>query len=392
MKSFNYCRFITICAVICSFGIGAVEHASKLSSYSPEDLYMLGKNKRMQGDYKRALPYFRAAFARDPQHRQAHIELATSYLACENFVRGFDLLHSYVSSSLPADKLWRGENLDGKSIAVYASHWGIGDDIMFSRYLRCLKEAGAHVTLVVPEKLQRLFTFNLHVDSIHVENLTVSIQADEIYFDGTSLLCRNAVDGFDYHAHIMSLPKLCKVRKANVPSEPYFAVDKKLYEKYKNICAQDNNFKVGICWYGAERRDAQLQQRSMNLHDLAPLLSQPGITFYSLQYGKAHAASNIIAFDDFDMSEGAFMDSIALMKNLDLVITIDTSVAHLAGALGVETWVMLPRAADWRYAAHDSECLWYPTMRLFKQPVAGDWQSVVNAIVDLLHNKQKRSL
>ena len=375
-------------ALLCISPIFAEERSPKLSHYSSEDLYMLGKNKRMEGDYKKALPYFRAALAQDPQHRKAHIELATSYLACENYVRGFDLLDSYVSSSIPTDKLWRGQNLENKRILVYTSQWGIGDDIMFSRYLRCLKEMGAHVGLVVPNDLQKLFSFNIHVDSIQIENLTVNIEADEIYFSNNIALLRREISGYDYYTHLMSLPKLCKIRKSDIPSEFYFSVNAQLYDKYAAVCRHDKNLKVGLCWRGAERHDKQLQQRSINFEYLKPLLQCKDITFYCLQQGDAlkelcdaPEASIMRIFDDFDQESGSFMDTAALMRNLDLVITVDTSIAHLAGALGIKTWVMIPYAADWRYAAHSTTCPWYPTMRVFKQKTAGDWNSVVKDVI-----------
>ena len=383
---------ISLCALTFSVSLFCVaDRPLKMSDLSAHDLYILGRNKRIEGDYRKALPYFKTALARDPQLRKAHIELATAYLACENYMRGFDLLDSYVSTSLPTDKLWRGENLAGKRILVYLSQWGVGEDIMFARYLRCLREAGAHVGVAVPERLQRLFSFNLHVDSIQIQNLSLTIEADEIYFNG-SVLFRNDIPGYDYYTHLMSLPKLCKIRKTHIPCEPYFSVDAELSDKYAHACAHDRNIKVGICWHGADRNDEQLRQRSMQLKNLIPLLSRPHVTIYCLQQGPAAEeindmpeARDVRRFDNFDQEAGAFMDTAALMKNLDLVITVDTSIAHLAGACGVKTWVMLPHAAEWRYAPHNEHCDWYPTMRLFKQHTPGDWDSVVSSIMEELN-------
>ena len=171
--------------------------------------------------------------------------------------------------------------------------------------------------------------------------------------------------------------------------------DEKRQGKWADALASNQtNKRVGICWRGAQRQGQNLDQRSMNLEELKPLFNLPNTQYYNLQHTCTKqeqnilAENNVICFNDLD-ADGAFVDTAAIIKNLDLVITVDTAIAHLAGGLGVPVWVMLNAVPEWRYCMGQNigdQCTpWYKTMRLFKQTQATHWGSVIQNIINELY-------
>jgi ADP-heptose:LPS heptosyltransferase len=201
---------------------------------------------------------------------------------------------------------------------------------------------------------------------------------------------------FDVYLEIISLPCILKTRLDTIPCAiPYLYGDEQLTEDWKKELAPDKNFKIGICWQVNENCSSlatrtMAAQRSIKLKQLIPLCTIPGTTIYCLQKFSGTEQLDdlpnevkIITFDgDFDQSNGRFMDTAAVIKNLDLVITVDTSIAHLAGGLGVDTWLMRSSPTDWRWLMNRTDSPWYPTIRLFKQPTHGDWETMVQEIVE----------
>ncbi|MDR3550757.1 MAG: glycosyltransferase family 9 protein, partial [Candidatus Babeliales bacterium] len=168
-----------------------------------------------------------------------------------------------------------------------------------------------------------------------------------------------------------------------VPAEiPYVQINQQLVDRWHDRLSSDQNFKIGICWHG---NTIHGQEKFMPLSYFAQLAQLPHVSLYSLQ--QHHGLDQLDAIEDknliktFDSNFDAvpFTDTAAVMKNLDLIITIDTSIAHLAGALGVPVWVILPQNADWRWMIDRSDSPWYPTMKLFRQKQPG-WQEVINKI------------
>ncbi|MDZ4129419.1 MAG: hypothetical protein U1E02_35420, partial [Hydrogenophaga sp.] len=162
-----------------------------------------------------------------------------------------------------------------------------------------------------------------------------------------------------------------------------------------NDFATDTQFKIGISWQAQMYQDEATGKpipcsRSIPIEKIKKLLEEfPFVSFYNLQKNAACSAlanhPNFHTFNDsFDKTNGRFMDTAAVMKNLDLVLTIDTSIAHLAGALGVPTWTMLRQSADWRWFIEREDSPWYPTMRLFRQKKEGDWDAVIQNIINEL--------
>jgi len=192
----------------------------------------------------------------------------------------------------------------------------------------------------------------------------------------------------------MSLPLYFNTKKDTIPASiPYIYADQKLVEEWHDKLAHDKNFKIGICWQGNAHYSTQFLRRavaakSCHASTFAPLASIEGISLYSLQKMNGHEQlsnlpDGLIINDfgpDFDESHGRFMDTAAVMKNLDLVITIDTSISHFAGALGVPVWILLPHPADWRWMLDTNDTPWYPNARLFRQPKLGDWKSAIEQV------------
>ncbi|HXW86097.1 MAG TPA: hypothetical protein VEK38_02000, partial [Candidatus Bathyarchaeia archaeon] len=198
---------------------------------------------------------------------------------------------------------------------------------------------------------------------------------------------------------LMSLPLLCNTTVSTIPADtPYLYADEKLTEQWKTHIKTDKHiFTIGICWQGnAHYSTPMLRQavaaKSLDVHHFKKLATIAHVRIYNLQ--KCDGTEQLTAddtwllnFDDhFDKDHGRFMDTAAVMKNLDLVITVDTSTAHLAGGLGVPVWIILPKPADWRWLLDRTDSPWYPTMKLFRQKNAGDWDGVMDEVYDALTN------
>lgn len=267
---------------------------------------------------------------------------------------------------------WRGESLVARRIAVY-SEQGQGDIIHFARYLPLLARHAANVTFSVPANLTRL------LKSLPAP-ITIVNSVDER-------------EPFDVQCALMSLPLWFGTELHSIPNEiPYLSAESDLAACWKTLLGE-HGFKVGIAWQGAPGRPID-QGRSIPLAEFVPLARIPGVRLISLQ--KTHGLDQLdrlpasVAIetlgDEFDGGEDAFIDSAAIMSHLDLIITSDTSVAHLAGALGRPAWVALKNVPDWRWLLDRADNPWYPTLRLFRQETAGDWNPVFAKIAQELQS------
>jgi tetratricopeptide (TPR) repeat protein len=260
---------------------------------------------------------------------------------------------------------WKGPGRDAKRVLVLNDH-GLGDTIQFFRYLPLMAAAGVDATFVCPPRLHRL----------------LSSQAKAGFVD-----CPPEGESFDAQIAISSLPHAFGTRLDTIPAAvPYLAAEPGLREAWlKRIGAE--GFKIGVVWQGNSDPEAD-RARSMPLTALAPLAGIAGVRLISLQKGfggeqLSHLASAMRVETlgaDFDASADAFVDTAAAMTCLDLVITCDTSIAHLAGALAVPVWVALKRDAEWRWLTGRADSPWYPTMRLFRQLHHGVWSEVFEAM------------
>jgi len=251
---------------------------------------------------------------------------------------------------------WRGEEIGGKQLFVYAEQ-GLGDCLMFARFVRSISERGAKVLLGAPARM--------HAVLERLDGVTAVIPA------GASL------PQFDLHIPLMSVPRLIDFTPNSVPANvPYLSSDPARTGHWA-ARLPTNRFRVGIAWHGTD------VERAIPLEAFSPLARVPGTALISLQKGAgseqldARAELGLVTLGaDFDSGPDAFLDTAAVMMNLDLIVTADTAVAHLAGALGRPVWIALRPVPDWRWLLERDDSPWYPTARLFRQHTEGDWQEV----------------
>lgn len=269
----------------------------------------------------------------------------------------------------PADRLikpaapdWLGEELGGRSLLV-SDATGLGDAIQFIRYLPLLAARGARVSFLGNPRLFRLF-----------RPLASSIEfLSELPADRR----------FDFHCKLLSLPALCGTRMDNIPAPiPYLHAEPDRVAKWAARIG-DQGFRIGISWKGNPSRTIDAG-RSVPLAEFAAIARLPGVRLISLQkrYGLEQLQSMPEGMqvespgDDLDAGEDSFVDSAALMQNLDLVISSDTSTLHVAGALGRPAYLALKFVPEWRWFLNRDDTAWYPSVRLFRQPQRDDWRSV----------------
>jgi tetratricopeptide (TPR) repeat protein len=320
-----------------------------------------------------ALESYEAALALAPGHVAAHFNRATSLLALGDLAAGFEAyrwrwrLPSFARrvSPLPWPR-WQGERLAGKTILV-ACEQGFGDALQFIRYAPRLTEA-ARVTVLARPELLSLFRAMPGIEA------TGAISEAEAY---------------DFQVPLMDLPHILGTTLETAPGEtPYLAADPaKVAVWARRLGPGRGETRVGLVWAGDARWHdpaafASDRRRSMSLAQLAPLGRAAGARFFSLQKGEpaAQAAASPFPLTDWSAELGDFADTAALITNLDLVITVDTAVAHLAGALGKPVWIASRFAGCWRWLNGREDSPWYPTARIFHQPAPGAWDAVVERL------------
>jgi tetratricopeptide (TPR) repeat protein len=263
----------------------------------------------------------------------------------------------------PPRPYWRGrESLEGKTLLAYWEQ-GLGDTIQFCRYARIVQDRGARVVLLVPSALRAL---------LQGLNPGVQVVADI-----------RELPAFDLQCSMLSLPLACGTTVESIPAAvPYLSAEPERVARWRGRLGTEG-FKIGICWQGNPNKNVDAG-RSFPLRLLRPLSLLPTVRLISLQKGPGAGQLSSLPPDmgvqtlgaHFDSGPDAFLDSAAVMANLDLIISCDTSIAHLSGALARPTWVALKRAPDWRWMLDRDDSPWYPTFRLFRQSRAGDWDLV----------------
>jgi Tfp pilus assembly protein PilF len=262
--------------------------------------------------------------------------------------------------------LWDGSGLRGRTLLVYAEQ-GYGDTIQFARFLPLIRKEGGQVMFGCYPDLFELFRDLPGVDRL------VDITADTL-------------PGFDTYVALLSVPGLLSVTQANIPSAvPYVGTGRNLQEWTQRINGE--GVRVGLVWMSNTKNRIGLE-KSLPLESFTPLASLTGISLYSLQKGEGakelEAPPPGLNIRDLAGDINDFADTAAAIQCLDLVITVDTAVAHLAGALGKSVWTILPFAADWRWFTGRDDTPWYPTMRLFRQQRRGAWGEVIRTVREQL--------
>jgi hypothetical protein len=261
---------------------------------------------------------------------------------------------------------WRGDDLAGKRILLHIEQ-GYGDIIQLVRYVPLVAQRGAKTILECPPALERL--------------MGTLGGADQLVTDYAS------VPPYDLECPLPSLPGVFQTTLETIPANvPYLRADAELSSRWRKRMSTDG-LKVGLCWAGkADHQGKRI--RSLSLAALQGLAEVSSAEYFSLQKGdgavEADSPPKGLRLTDWADELTDFADTAALIDNLDLVITIDTAVAHLAGAMGKPVWVLLLFDPDWRWLLDRTDSPWYPTMKLFRQPEPGNWQAAIARIVQEL--------
>jgi tetratricopeptide (TPR) repeat protein len=332
------------------------------------------------GRHREAIASYERAIAIDPADPSPRWNLALAWLTLGELRTGWEWFEARLEvpglqEGLPPPDLprWDGQaSLAGKSIVVHAEY-GLGDTLQFCRYVKRLPALGARVFFAVPPGLRVLLaTLDPAVELMSLGEPTPAA---------------------DYQCPLLSLPRAFGTERHSIPAEtPYLTADAARMDFWARRLPVAGR-RIGIAWRGNPVADQRgLAGRAIPLGHFEALLADPAVTLVSLQKGAGIDELASVAFgerilnfgESLDAGPDAFVDSAAIMRNLDLVVTTDTSVAHLAGALGVPVWVALHTAADWRWFLGREDSPWYPRMRLFRQQQAGDWSGVFAAMAQCL--------
>jgi tetratricopeptide (TPR) repeat protein len=347
--------------------VNPLQQVVRLQSNSAGARNDLGLAYAVLGQPEEALAAFESALSLEPDSAPAHVNRGQALLLLGRLSEGWQenewriRCDDYPETLLPLPH-WDGSDLTGKTIVLYGEQ-GLGDTLQFIRYAPLVKARGGMVVAACPALLLPILAGCPGVDRLVLKG-------------------PGAAEAAYVQALLPSLPAIFKTTLDTIPAEvPYLFADPVRVEFWREKLAQVPGFKVGILWQGsaAHPRD---RWRSAPVAEFAPLARVAGVRLLSLQMDQGR--EQLAALDglsevidlSFQLADNPFAETAAVMKNLDLVVTVDTAAAHLAGALGVPVWVALPVANDWRWLQGREDSPWYPTLRLFRQRQRGNWQDV----------------
>lgn len=357
---------------------GAAEAYAALLAEKPDDpvaLYNLGVSLRALKRFEEALAAYDQALALAPGFAQAHHNRAAVLLQTGDLLNGFrefewrKLCPGFVDDQrYKLERPWRGEPIAGKSLYVYCEYFQ-GDLLQFGRYALAAEQAGAKVILSAPDAMHAL---------LRTMSPSIEIVPEEA-----------PPPAYDYNAALMTLPALFGTSLERVPrAQSYLSAEPERVARWRERIGP-GGLRIGLAWSGSMRDPS----RSYPLTEAVAALEAPGVRLISLQKHSgldqlAALAGRVETMEDFDEGPDLFLDTAAALTCCDLFVTLDTSVAHLAGALGVRTWLALPHLADWRWLEGRADSPWYPTLRLFRQGQPGDWAGVFAQMGELLRQQR----
>lgn len=352
--------------------------ALELAPDKMEAFVNVGRMLRDLGRWEEALACYDKALQRDPGHVESHFSRALIYLTLGRFHEGWKAyewrlqMADWSKRAYPhrlRTPCWNGEPFVGRTLLVHHEQ-GFGDTFQFVRYLPLVKARGGTVLLEVPAALRSLLNGIPGADDI--------MELSPAGPPGRA---------FDLHVPLLSLPGLFGTTLESIPAQvPYLSADRvKTAAWAKRI--GENFFKIGIVW-SASTWNAKLAEKSCPIFHFLPLAGTPGTRLVGLQKNPASndlAAAAAEGIRNYGEEFADFSDTAAAIANLDLVISVDTAVAHLAGAMGKPVWLLLPCVADWRWLLNRSDSPWYPDMRLYRQPRPGAWDDVFRRLAQDLN-------
>lgn len=328
-----------------------IETAIRLQPRVANAYYNLAIVQTDQMRFSEATESYCRAIAVQPDYADAHWSLGTLCLLRGQMERGWREFQWRPSRAAQfSSPIWKGEGIAGRTILFYAEQ-GLGDTIQFVRYLPMLRERGANVWLACQPELYGILG------------------------DFAQLLRHGqAIPRHDFQCPLLDLAMVVP----DAPAQPpYLKADSASSQKWwQRLGARKGKPRVGLVWAGRpeHREDAR---RSVRLENLTPILNVPDIEFFSLQKGPAAGQAAGFPITDLSSELQDFSDTAAIIEQLDLIVTVDTAVAHLAGAMGKAAWVLLAQVPDWRWMLEREDSPWYPTLRMFRQSRRGDWSEPI---------------
>lgn len=357
------------------------ELALKTKPNSPEILNSIGTIYKDANNPQKAIEYLQKAISINPDYVDAHLNLAICYLMRKDYKKGFEHYSKRLDDFESQKKrivgynqpLWDGSDLSGKTIYVYHEQ-GFGDTLNFSRFLHKLTEKCAKVLFRPQKELENLYKYNAN----GFEVVSATIPDEQL--------------AFDTHTMLMYLMEYLDVTPENIPnSEGYLSVDEEKVKYFKEKYFNNNDFKLGINW---NCKNTLFIDQFRSIPDISyffPFAKLDGVKVYSFQKGAGEEQlENLpegVEIINLGKDFNDFTDTAAALKNLDLLISVDTSVPHLAGAMGVPTWVMLQYVPDWRWTTEGEASFWYDSVKLFRQNSEKQWQPVVDSVFEEFKNK-----
>lgn len=354
--------------------IVVIRQSLSIKPDAPQALLLLGTLHYEKGEIDAAVGLFRQSLALTAEQPQAHFNLSQCLLLQGHFKEGWEE-HEWRGGTNAQQALergfqappWRGEPLTGKTILLHAEQ-GLGDTLQFIRYVPLLKASGAKVVVECQPLLLRLLEAMPGIDALVAHGLPLP--------------------RFDYYAPLMGLPFLFGTNVSSIPA-PAAYLHAPATDCVELVELDDRRPKIGLCWAGnpGHSNDANRSIRLGMFETLVRSL-RDRVQFVSLQAGPRGTERNSYLWADTMIDAGArvidFADTACVLEQLDLVISVDTSVLHLAGAMGRPVWGLLPFVPDSRWLMHREDSPWYPSMRLYRQPALGDWKSVMDTLADAL--------
>lgn len=346
------------------------QRAVDIDADSVTSIYNLGLSLRDIGETQKALHYIQQAIDLNPDNPEPYWDLSISYLQIGDYERGFDLYdwRNKLARAVPREfkqPEWNGEPLEGRSLYVHGEQ-GFGDMLQFARFIPQVAREDGDVVIECHPNLVRLFS-------------TV---------EGTYKLVTSQQDApdTDLYVSLLSLPRIYRATLDQLSANPPYFNPPEI-SHFQVAGTGDKRLKIGLMWAGK----LVPRDRSCPLTHFLELAEFPEVSLYSLQMDdragdlSKFGASSLIT--DVAPKISDFADTASVISQLDLVLTIDTAVCHLAGGLGAETWTLLNYVSDWRWLLDRDDSPWYPTMRLFRQPTSNDWGAVFDVVKPALKQR-----